>query len=92
MPRWHATGDIQERDVLDMFGVAGALREKLNITGGGLCMRFGDPRLSGATIMHPHVHLIVPRIPGEDEKPTLLVDVDGSRRKFYPAAVYFPIG
>ena len=35
--------------------------DKLNIRGGGIALRFGEPRLTGATISHLHFHFLVPR-------------------------------
>ena len=32
-----------------------------DLNGGGLCFRFGDPALSGASLKRLHVHLIVPK-------------------------------
>ncbi len=34
--------------------------QKQGITGGALCVRFGDPLLSGRTLLHLHFQLIVP--------------------------------
>ena len=33
-----------------------------HIRGGALAMRFGDTRLTGATVVHMHAHLIVPKL------------------------------
>ena len=36
--------------------------KKIRIKGGGIAMRFGDTRLTGASVAHLHAHLIVPKI------------------------------
>lgn len=36
------------------------LVETYNLTGGALCIRYGDPALSGASLKRLHVHLIMP--------------------------------
>lgn len=32
-----------------------------DISSGAICMRFGDPELSGASVVHLHSHIVVPR-------------------------------
>jgi diadenosine tetraphosphate (Ap4A) HIT family hydrolase len=36
--------------------------KKYDIKGGGIAMRFGDTAYTGATIVHIHMHLIVPKL------------------------------
>jgi len=36
--------------------------EKYSISGGGFCLRFGDPALSGASLKRLHIHIIQPSI------------------------------
>lgn len=36
--------------------------KKYRIRGGGIAMRFGDTRFTGASVAHLHAHLIVPKI------------------------------
>lgn len=38
------------------------LAEEYNISGGALCYRFGDPKLSGASLTRLHAHLIMPKL------------------------------
>lgn len=35
--------------------------KKWNIRGGGLAMRFGDPKYTGASVSHIHFHIISPK-------------------------------
>ncbi len=42
---------------------------KFKIRGGGLAMRFGDTAHTGATVLHLHAHLIVPKIRNGKAKP-----------------------
>lgn len=35
---------------------------KFKIKGGGFCCRFGDTNMTGATVSHFHIHLIVPKL------------------------------
>ncbi len=45
----------------ELFSFFNTLCGMYNIRGGGLALRFGDrPDLSGATLKHPHAHLIRP--------------------------------
>jgi len=55
---------------------AGVIRDR-SLAGGGLVVRFGVTRFTGATVQHLHFHLIVPEI-----------DPDTDRAK----TVNFPIG
>lgn len=36
--------------------------KKFRIKGGGIALRFGKPRYTGATVAHLHAHLIVPKV------------------------------
>ncbi len=42
---------------------------KFKIKGGGFAMRFGDTAHTGATVLHLHAHLIVPRTQNGKAKP-----------------------
>ncbi|MBI4118078.1 MAG: HIT domain-containing protein [Parcubacteria group bacterium] len=55
--------------------VSWAIRE-FRIEGGGVALRFGEPKHTGASVRHLHAHLIVPEI-GKDGK---------------AIPVYFPFG
>ncbi len=54
-------------------------RDTFKIYGGGLIHRTGDPIWSGTTILHFHIHFIVPRV----------VEIDGNIKAI---PVYMPIG
>ena len=41
--------------------------QEFNIPGGAIAMRFGDPRRTGATVLHLHMHIIVPEL-GENDR------------------------
>lgn len=43
--------------------------KKFRIKGGGITMRFGEPLLTGATVRHLHLHLIVPKLVRGKAKP-----------------------
>ena len=45
----------------DFFSAAKQLCEMYGISGGGLIMRFGAPALSGASVLHLHGQLLVPK-------------------------------
>ncbi len=53
--------EITEEMWLDLQNIWLTLSEKYQIPGGALCLRFGDPALSGATLKRFHVHLIEPK-------------------------------
>lgn len=49
----------------DWAAIASLMRWALKhfkIRGGGMTLRFGDPTWTGATIVHLHAHLIVPKL------------------------------
>lgn len=72
----HVT-ELEKDDLATVFGLVNGVVEKHNILGGGIALRFGDTRYTGATVTHLHFHLIVPH--KEDGK-------DASE------TVYFPFG
>ncbi|MSR76183.1 MAG: HIT domain-containing protein [Candidatus Ryanbacteria bacterium] len=79
IPDRHYTGvwNISSQDwktIRDLVLKAGS---RFKFKGGGLTLRYGDTKLSGATVAHLHFHLIVPKI-------------DASTGRALP--VYFPIG
>lgn len=49
---------------LDLDHICQKLAEKYNINGGARFQRFGDPLISGASVIHLHAQLIVPK-PGK---------------------------
>lgn len=46
---------------LDLQQIWQKLVREYKITGGGICMRFGDPVKSGASLTRLHVHVIMPK-------------------------------
>lgn len=61
----HLTTEVEELSDDDVLAVARLtrwLKNQYNIRGGGSCERFGDPLWSGLTIVHAHVHVIMPRV------------------------------
>lgn len=56
--------DFSPEIQLDFFSIFKKICEKFNIEGGGLSLRFGNPKISGATVQHFHAQLVVP----EDKK------------------------
>lgn len=59
-PVYHVE-DITPEMWEDLQQIWKRLMSEYNISGGGLCARFGDPSRSGATLKRFHVHLIVPK-------------------------------
>lgn len=45
---------------LDLQKIWQRLVKEYNIAGGGICMRFGDPAKSGASLTRLHAHIIMP--------------------------------
>ncbi len=68
--------DLSANDMKSMIGLAQWAEKEFKFEGGGLTMRFGDTKFTGATIKHLHAHLIVPEL-----------DENGKAKP-----VYFPIG
>ncbi len=52
--------DLSLKDFAAIRRLTGWLIRKYGIAGGGLAIRFGDPRFTGATVRHLHVQLIQP--------------------------------
>ncbi len=50
---------------LDLQEIWKRLMKEYNLDGGGICMRFGNPAKSGASLTRLHAHIIMPR---PDEK------------------------
>lgn len=53
--------DISKEMWQDLQDIWLKLAKEYDIKGGGLCMRFGDPARSGATLTRIHVHIIMPQ-------------------------------
>ena len=45
----------------NLYALAQQVCDEHKIPGGGLIMRFGDPAKSGATVLHLHAQLLVPK-------------------------------
>ncbi len=54
------THQLLPEDWLEVLQLFSQLRGQEGVRGGGLALRFGDPVLSGRTILHLHFHVIVP--------------------------------
>jgi len=52
----------------DLGVIARDLERSLKLRGGALAMRFGDSSVTGATVLHIHAHLIVPKINEKTKK------------------------
>lgn len=52
--------DISPEMWLDLQQIWQRLVKEYNVTGGGICMRFGDPAKSGASLTRLHAHIIMP--------------------------------
>ena len=46
---------------LDLQKIWQKLVKEYDLSGGGICMRFGDPSLSGASLTRLHAHIIMPK-------------------------------
>lgn len=53
--------DISPEMWLDLQQVWQKLVREYRIDGGGICMRFGNPAKSGASLTRLHVHIIMPK-------------------------------
>ena len=63
--------DISREAQLELFALATETETHGYFTGGGLCVRVGDPLRSGASVKHLHFHLICPRRGGKQIKFTM---------------------
>lgn len=63
LPKEHVTtlGELSDDFVLEAFSFLRTMEEELEVEGGAIAMRFGEPALTGATVHHLHLHLIVPK-------------------------------
>ncbi len=53
--------DISPEMWLDLQQIWQRLVKEYDVTGGGICVRFGDPAKSGASLTRLHVHIIMPQ-------------------------------
>lgn len=60
---YHATclSDLKPGAAEELFDFMRWAERRFNISYGGICMRFGDVKQTGATVDHIHAHLIVPK-------------------------------
>lgn len=61
----YEVAEISPEMWLDLQEIWKRLMEEYNLDGGGLCMRFGNPARSGASLTRLHAHIIMPET---DEK------------------------
>ena len=54
-------GSLTNEMIDDLLSVWKRLEKEYNVTGGALCIRFGDCSLSGASLKRLHAHLIKPK-------------------------------
>ena len=52
--------ELTNEEKLDLFAVAEKLCERFSIDGGGITMRFGNTKKSGATVKRLHAQIIFP--------------------------------
>lgn len=57
----YAIEEISPEMWLDLQQIWQRLVREYHISGGGICMRFGDPAKSGASLTRLHVHIIMPQ-------------------------------
>lgn len=72
LPKEHVNklSELSENFILEAFAFLQTMERELEIDGGAIAMRFGEPALTGATVHHLHMHLIVPRTDlGADDTP-----------------------
>lgn len=63
IPRLHFLNfdELRTEDFKDIARLVKWAKKKFHFKGGGLFLRMDDPGLSGATVLHFHWHLVVPR-------------------------------
>jgi len=54
--------DLTSKDFETVKYLVNWVIDKYKIKGGGLTLRFGDQNYTGATVLHLHFHLIVPKL------------------------------
>lgn len=69
MAKRHYTmpGEMTAEESKDLFELIGWATDKFNIDGGALLMRFGDNDMTGGSVDHFHVHIIVGNADRGDE-------------------------
>jgi diadenosine tetraphosphate (Ap4A) HIT family hydrolase len=74
-------GELTDQEAISMFKTVKWANTEFNIEGGGLAMRYGNPKYTGATITHLHAHLIQSELAEPD-----------SEGKIKAKVVKFPFG
>lgn len=79
IPRRHMEKieELKNSDLATAFELMNNFIKKHNIPGGGITLRFGDTRYTGATVTHLHFHFFVPHKKPEND---------------VSETIYFPIG
>lgn len=67
-------------DFVSLHNLVRGIRERFEISGGAMTLRFGDSRFTGATVAHLHFHLIVPSL------------YKSGKKKGRARIVWFPVG
>lgn len=68
--------DVHPREWSDLFQLLRWAEREFEVEGGGIGIRFGDPRINRATVRHLHTHFIVPEITDKSDpnyKPVMLM-------------------
>jgi diadenosine tetraphosphate (Ap4A) HIT family hydrolase len=52
---------LSQKDLNSILSLSRWVTSKFNLPGGMLAMRFGDTQYTGATVVHLHAHLVVPK-------------------------------
>ena len=61
IPSWEDPIETIESNIIGTINVFEPIK-KYKIKGGGLTLRFGEQNYTGATVLHLHFHLIVPKL------------------------------
>ncbi len=59
--------EISPEAAQEFFELAQWAEQEYQILGGGLCLRFGDIEINGATVLHLHAHLITAKITDKND-------------------------
>ena len=60
--------DISPEAAKELFELAQWFEKEYEVMGGGIGIRFGDPRLNGATVNHIHAHFITAQVTDKNDK------------------------
>ncbi len=59
--------EINPQAAQELFKLAQWVEKEYKISGGGLCLRFGDININGGTVLHLHAHIITADITNRDD-------------------------